>query len=115
MTITEASLLEKWIKQWKRAETALAQQKKKELQEMTPEQALAASEALLELGADSRLNPTRRISSGLVEQQALFHKTSSPRTLFFEPRSRSRMSVFKETGAFVFLVPSRYRDGVSPA
>ena len=71
MTIKEASFQEKWIEQWKRAETLLAQQKKKELQEMTPEQALDVSEALLELGANSRLNPTRSITSGLVEQQAL--------------------------------------------
>ena len=77
MTAKVVSNHEKWIEQWKRAETALAEQRTKELQEMTPEQALDASEALLELGAKSRLSPARRFSSGLVEQQALFHKSSS--------------------------------------
>lgn len=55
----------------------LAEQKRKELREMTPEQALAASDALLQIGASSELSPSRRKSSGLVEQQALFHKTHS--------------------------------------
>jgi hypothetical protein len=67
-------LQKRWAEQWKFAATALAQQKRKELREMTSEAALAASDALLEIGAVSELSPSRRTSSGLVEQQALSHK-----------------------------------------
>jgi hypothetical protein len=66
----------KWAQQWKHAAVMLAEQKRKELREMTPKQALAASDALLQIGASSELSPSRRTSSGLVEQQALFHKTN---------------------------------------
>lgn len=67
----------RWVEQWKRASDALEEQRARELREMTPEDALAASDALLELGAKTRLNPSRAQTSGLVEQQALFHKKSS--------------------------------------
>ena len=67
-------LQEIWVGQWRHAATVLARQKRKELREMTSEEALAASDALLEIGASSELSPSRKTNSGLVEQQALFHK-----------------------------------------
>ena len=67
----------RWLQQWSNARTALAQQKKEELRAMTQKQALAASDALLNLGAVSKLNPSRAFTSGLVEQQALFQKLIS--------------------------------------
>jgi len=64
----------RWVEQWKRAAVALAEQRRRELSELTEEQALAASEALLSIAPLARLHPSRRTTSGLVEQQALFHR-----------------------------------------
>jgi len=44
---------------------------------LSDERALAASEALLSLIATVNPNPSRLRWSGLVEQQALFHRKSS--------------------------------------
>jgi hypothetical protein len=65
---------ERWMIQWKRAARALADQKKRELSEMTAEKALLASEALLALAPLSTFPPSRVTTSGLVQQQALFHR-----------------------------------------
>jgi hypothetical protein len=65
---------ERWMLQWKRAARALADQKKRELSEMTAEQALLASEALLALAPLSTFPPSRVTTSGLVQQQTLFHR-----------------------------------------
>ena len=63
-----------WLGQWKTAGPALLEQRKTELRELTVEKALAASEALLSLVTTVTLAPSRRSHSGLVEQQALFHR-----------------------------------------
>jgi hypothetical protein len=63
-----------WLRQWESAGPALAEQRKKELRELSVSQALAASDALLSLAATAALDPSRRTHSGLVEQQALFHR-----------------------------------------
>jgi hypothetical protein len=68
---------EQWLRQWRDARIALAEQRKKDLRAMTREQALAASDALLNLAEVSRLHPSRLSTSGLVEQQALFKKLVS--------------------------------------
>jgi hypothetical protein len=65
---------ERWVLQWKLAARALADQKKRELSEMTAEKALLASEALLALAPLSTFPPSRVTTSGLVQQQALFHR-----------------------------------------
>ena len=65
-----------WLEQWKSAAVELALERKKALREMTDEQALAASEALLALADPSALSPGRLRTSGLIEQQALFHSNS---------------------------------------
>jgi protein-disulfide isomerase-like protein with CxxC motif len=67
-----------WARQWKEAGPALAAERRKELRHLSDERALAASEALLSLVIPSTLSPRRRRWSGLVEQQALFHRRASP-------------------------------------
>ena len=69
---TEAERL--WVKQWETAGPALAEQRKIELRNLTEEEALAAAEALLSLVTMVTLATRRRGYSGLVEQQALFHR-----------------------------------------
>jgi hypothetical protein len=60
--------------QWRAAATALDAQRRSELRALTPEKALAMSDALLSLADPSNLAESRRTHSGLVEQQALFHR-----------------------------------------
>jgi hypothetical protein len=66
-----------WARQWSAAAVALAQQRELELRSLTPAQALAASDALLQLAEPARLSPQRWISSGLVEEQAIL-RSSTP-------------------------------------
>lgn len=68
------SLQHTWIEQWRSAGPALAEQRRIELQEMSDQAALAASENLLSLVTSFPLDDSRRRWSGLVEQQALFHR-----------------------------------------
>jgi hypothetical protein len=63
-----------WLAQWEAARAALAEQRGRELAEMTAAQALAAADALLALGAGLPLDAARQASSGLVEQQALLQR-----------------------------------------
>ena len=63
-----------WLRQWESAGPALAEQRKKELRELSESRALAATEALLSLVTTAPLDPSRRNYSGLVEQQELFHR-----------------------------------------
>lgn len=67
-----------WLAQWAGASMALREQHVKELQNMSNERALAASEAVLSLADPSAIRPARRSSSGLVAQQALLHRRVSP-------------------------------------
>jgi hypothetical protein len=60
--------------QWREASLALAEQRTRELREMTAEQALAAADALLSLALVIPLAPARLTDSGLARQQALFHR-----------------------------------------
>jgi hypothetical protein len=62
-----------WMRQWRVATLALAEQHERELRAMSPAEALAATDALLWLGSSIPLNPARLIDSGLVCQQALLH------------------------------------------
>jgi hypothetical protein len=63
-----------WMSQWRRAAGALERQRKDELRALSEREALAASEALLSLFHLTALDPDRITSSGLVQQQALFHR-----------------------------------------
>ncbi len=62
-----------WLRQWKSAGPALAEVRKRELRELTDEEALRASEAVLSIPAPP-VSPERWTTSGLVEQQAWFHR-----------------------------------------
>jgi hypothetical protein len=65
--------LKNWVVQWRSAEVALYEQKFLELQAMTEEEALRASNMLLWFAQNSYRNPQRQTHSGLVEQQRIFH------------------------------------------
>ncbi len=74
----ETAIQREWLRQWDEAGRALAANRREELQQLSDERALAASEALLSLVATVTLSPGRRGWSGLVEQQAIFHRRVSP-------------------------------------
>jgi hypothetical protein len=65
-----------WAEQWKAAAEALADRRRRDLRRMSEDEALAAAENLLSLVETVALNPARRSSSGLVEQQAILHRRS---------------------------------------
>ena len=60
--------------QWRRAALALEEQHKRELRALSEAEGLAASDALLSLALVLPLDPSRLTNSGLVHQQALFHR-----------------------------------------
>ena len=64
--------------QWRGAAVALAEQRIRELRALTEEDARAATLALLDLGASLPISPEREKTSGLVIQQALFHRKRPP-------------------------------------
>ena len=74
----EAAIQREWMRQWNEAGPALAAHRRRELMRLSDERALAASEALLSLVTTVTLSPGRRSWSGLVEQQALFHRRRFP-------------------------------------
>ena len=73
----EIAIQREWLRQWNDAGPALAANRREELLHLSDERALAASEALLSLVTTVTLSPRRRRWSGLVEQQALFHRRLS--------------------------------------
>jgi hypothetical protein len=62
------------MEQWRRAAAALEDQRKRELEALTDKEALAASDALLSLAVTLPIDVRRLTDSGLVRQQALFHR-----------------------------------------
>lgn len=69
---------QRWMRQWRSASVTLEEQRRKELREMSAQQALAAADALLSLAPLVALHPARLTDSGLVRQQALFHRRVAP-------------------------------------
>lgn len=63
-----------WMGQWKGAGPALAEVRRREVRDLSDAEALAATEELLSLAGCSPYPPERLVSSGLVAQQALFHR-----------------------------------------
>jgi hypothetical protein len=63
-----------WMAQWRSAERDLAELHRSNLAALTDEEALRASEILLALAAATPLPSDRLRESGLVAQQALFHR-----------------------------------------
>ena len=74
----EPAVQREWLRQWNDAGPALAANRREELLHLSDERALTASETLLSLVTTVTLTPSRRRWSGLVEQQALFHRRVSP-------------------------------------
>jgi hypothetical protein len=74
----DAATQRDWLRQWTGAGAALAANRREGLLHLSAERALAASEALLSLVTTVRLNPGRLCWSGLVEQQAAFHRRAAP-------------------------------------
>lgn len=65
------------ILQWIEGGKLVDEIRRRELREMTEEQARQASENVLSLAANFPLPARRVTSSGLIEQQALFHRRRS--------------------------------------
>ncbi len=65
---------QRWSEQWRAAGQALRAQRERELASLSDDEALAAAEMLLTVAAAVGLPPVQRTSSGLVQQQALFHR-----------------------------------------
>ena len=63
-----------WMAQWRTAAVQLAEQRRRELRSFSPEEALAASDVVLSLAGTTRIDDARLQNSGLVQQQALFHR-----------------------------------------
>jgi hypothetical protein len=60
-----------WLEQWRAAGPALAAERRRELQALTPARALAAAEALLSLAGPVERDHPRWHTTGLVEFQRL--------------------------------------------
>jgi hypothetical protein len=67
-----------WMAQWNAARPALQAHHEGEIQALSNEGALAAADALLSVGTLATVSEARRTSSGLVRQQALFHRQATP-------------------------------------
>jgi len=63
-----------WMMQWRRAAVALDELRRRELRALTDRDALAASDALLSLATALPIDARRLTDSGLVRQQAAFHR-----------------------------------------
>ncbi len=63
-----------WAAQWRAAGPALARVRRDELARLSDADALAASDALLAIGAGMPLSGDRRVWSGLVECQRLLRR-----------------------------------------
>lgn len=73
MALPDAAHAE-WMRQWRGAAQALAEDRRTRLAALTEEEALVASDAALSLAGSVPLSPARRTTSGLVQQQALFQQ-----------------------------------------
>ncbi len=63
-----------WLEQWRAAGPALEAVRRRELRDLTDEEALAATDELLSMAGSTPLPRERRVWSGLVVQQALLHR-----------------------------------------
>jgi hypothetical protein len=71
--LTDPRLQREWLQQWQRAAVALEQVRADHLARLRADEALAASEMLLAVGASVALPPHRVIWSGLIELQRRLH------------------------------------------
>lgn len=63
-----------WLTQWKQAESNLSKIQKSELLHQTTEDRRKSIQYLLELADNLALDPSRKLDSGLIAQQALFKR-----------------------------------------
>ena len=68
----ETALIKRWVETWKFAGPELERIKKEELRAMTDREAAADAEMILSVPVDDWTPESRKVSSGLVEQQRLF-------------------------------------------
>jgi hypothetical protein len=66
-----------WARQWKMCGRALREQSAREARQMTPQEALRLSNAVLGLAGVAYFPKERLLTSGLVEQQRYFKKWKS--------------------------------------
>lgn len=71
--LTDTHQQREWLQQWRRAAVALEEVRADELAHLGAADALAASEALLALGASTPLPPDRVQWSGLIDLQRRLH------------------------------------------
>lgn len=69
-----SSMAAAWMRQWRAAGPALEEVRRNELRRLTDEEALAAADELLAIGASLPVPVERLASSGLVTQQDLLHR-----------------------------------------
>ena len=74
MTAAEREAIRVRLRMWEQAEPLLQEQRWRELRALTDEKALLLTKALFRRGATEQ---SKRNSSGLVEQQALFARLRS--------------------------------------
>jgi len=75
--VTTRDAASAYLKGWQRTGQLLEEQRWRELAALEESQALAASDALIAAALLVPLPEARRTWSGLVEQQARFHRRSS--------------------------------------
>jgi len=73
----DRELERQWVRQWQETGKLLEEIRRKELRAMTDEEAREASDHVLSLAGHFPLPPNRVAWSGLIEQQALFHRRRS--------------------------------------
>ncbi|MGH9364028.1 MAG: hypothetical protein ACRD1B_02005 [Thermoanaerobaculia bacterium] len=71
---TQAEFEREWFRQWSNAARELAEQRRLDLARLTDDEARAATEALFALVTAGDPSAARWSTSGLVEQQAAFHR-----------------------------------------
>lgn len=65
-----------YVQGWKETGRILEEIRWRELREIDDRAALVATDSLIEIGAMTPISERRRSWSGLIEQQALFHRPS---------------------------------------
>lgn len=73
-TLSEKEQMRAWVENWQRIGPELERIKKEELRAMTEEEALSATEIVLDSEVDNYLPEWCKTSSGLIEQQRYFRK-----------------------------------------
>ncbi len=76
--VEDPASLRRWVAQWRETGAVLAEMRREHLRRLSEEDALAATHALLSLADSAFISPSRRATSGLVQQQALLRRLRRP-------------------------------------